>query len=94
MRQSSADVNVMFLCQVHSTEAYVSPVCFPSQTVSGRESCSLNTVCELGEAKHLGMGFNQDGAEWNPIHAHPHMEEITGKSSAPTPTQTAEQGLY
>lgn len=84
----------MFLCQVHSIEAYVSPVCFPSQTVREREYSPLNTVCELRDGKHLGMGFNQDGAEWSPIHAHPHMEGITGKSSAPTLTQTAEQGLY
>lgn len=46
------------------------------------------------EAKHPGMGFNQDGAEWSPIHAHPHMNEITGKGSAPILTQTAEQVLY
>lgn len=84
----------MFLCQVHSIAAHVSPVYFSSQTVKEREHSSLNTVCELREAKHLGMGFNQDGAKWSPIHAHPHMEGITGKSSAPTLTQTAEQGLY
>lgn len=51
-------------------------------------------VCELREVSHLGMGFNQDGAAWSPIRACPHTEGITGKSSAPTPTQTAEQGLY
>lgn len=94
MSQSSADTNVMFLCQVHSNAAHVSPVCFPSQTVREKERGSLNTLCEQREAKHLGMGFNQDGAEWSPIHAYPHMERITGKSSASTLTQTAEQGLY
>lgn len=84
----------MFPCQVLSTEACESPVCFPSQTVREREHCSLHAVCELREVKHLGMGFNQDGVEYSPMHAHPLMEGITGKSSAPTLTQTAEQGLY
>lgn len=50
----------MFLCQVHSIEAQ--PV-FPSPTVRERERRSLNAERELREAKHLGMGFNQDGTE-------------------------------
>ncbi len=70
-------------CNVSMSSTFNCSLCEPSlssKSDSQREGAQLlNTACKPSEAKHLGMGFNQDGAEWSPIHAHPHMEGITGK---------------